>query len=151
MAKAAAVHFTCAECGYSTGRWLGRCPSCGSFGTLAEEAPLAGNGQAEAKPLLRLAEVDVEEAERIATGVPELDRVLGGGLVPASLVLVGGEPGLGKSTLLLTALAAVSKERRALLVTGEESVAQVKLRAERLGGAEPGGIPAENQLETGGG
>ena len=130
MAKAAAVHFTCAECGYSTGRWLGRCPSCGSFGTLAEEAPLAANGQAEARPLLRLAEVEVEDAERIATGVPELDRVLGGGLVPASLVLVGGEPGVGKSTLLLMALAAISRDRRALLVTGEESTAQVKLRAE---------------------
>src|SRR5256714_888117 len=148
MAKAAAVHFTCAECGYSTGRWLGRCPSCGSFGTLAEEAPLAANGHAEAKPLLRLAEVEIEEAERITTGVPELDRVLGGGLVPASLVLVGGEPGVGKSTLLLMALAAISRDRRALLVTGEESTAQVKLRAARLGGAEQVEILAETNLET---
>src|SRR5205807_2455011 len=88
------------------------------------------------------------EAQRIATGVAELDRVLGGGLVPASLVLVGGEPGVGKSTLLLTALAAMSKERRALLVTGEESVAQVKLRAERLGGAERVEILAETELDT---
>jgi DNA repair protein RadA/Sms len=89
MAKAAAVHFSCAECGYSTGRWLGRCPGCGSFGTLTEEAPPAANGNGEAKPLLRLADVEVEDAERIPTGVAELDRVLGGGLVPASLVLVG--------------------------------------------------------------
>src|SRR5438128_3919709 len=148
MAKAAAVHYSCAECGYSTGRWLGRCPSCGSFGTLLEESAPAANGHAEAKPLLRLAEVEVEEAARISTGVPELDRVLGGGLVPASLVLVGGEPGVGKSTLLLTALAAMSKDRRALLVTGEESVAQVKLRAERLGGAERVEILAETELET---
>ena len=148
MAKAAAVHFSCAECGYSTGRWLGRCPGCGSFGTLAEEGLPAANGNGEAKPLLRLAEVEVEEADRIATGVPELDRVLGGGLVPASLVLVGGEPGVGKSTLLLMALAAISRERRALLVTGEESTAQVKLRAARLGGAEKVEILAETNLEA---
>ena len=148
MAKAAAVHFSCAECGYSTGRWLGRCPGCGSFGTLAEEAPPAANGKGKARPLLRLADVEVEDAERIATGVPELDRVLGGGLVPASLVLVGGEPGVGKSTLLLMALAAISRERRALLVTGEESSAQVKLRAARLGGAEQVEILAETNLET---
>jgi DNA repair protein RadA/Sms len=148
MAKAVAVHFSCAECGYSTGRWLGRCPGCGSFGTLAEEAPPDANGKGEAKPLLRLSEVEVEEADRIATGVPELDRVLGGGLVPASLVLVGGEPGVGKSTLLLMALAAISRERRALLVTGEESSAQVKLRAARLGGAESVEILAETDLET---
>jgi DNA repair protein RadA/Sms len=148
MAKAAAVHYSCAECGYSTGRWLGRCPGCGTFGTLAEEAPPAPNGNDEAKPLLRLAEVEVEDAERIATGVPELDRVLGGGLVPASLVLVGGEPGVGKSTLLLMALSAISRHRRALLVTGEESAAQVKLRAARLGGAEKVEILAETNLET---
>jgi DNA repair protein RadA/Sms len=148
MAKAASLHFSCSECGYSTGRWLGRCPSCASFGTLAEEAPPAANGHAEAKPLLRLADVEVEDAERIPTGVPELDRVLGGGLVPASLVLVGGEPGVGKSTLLLMALAAISRDRRALLVTGEESTAQVKLRAARLGGAEQVEILAETNLEV---
>ena len=148
MAKAAAVHFSCAECGYSTGRWLGRCPGCGNFGTLAEEAPPAANGNGEVKPLLRLADVEVEDAERIPTGVPELDRVLGGGLVPASLVLVGGEPGVGKSTLLLMALAAISRDRRALLVTGEESSAQVKLRAARLGGAEQVEILAETNLDA---
>ncbi len=75
------------------------------------------------RPPLRLVDVEVDEAERIATGVAELDRVLGGGLVPVSLVLVGGEPGVGKSTLLLSALAAISRDRRALLATGEESVA----------------------------
>src|SRR6188508_3163775 len=148
MAKAAPVHFSCAECGYSTGRWLGRCPGCGSFGTLAEEAAAAANGSAQPKPLLRLAEVEVDEAQRIETGVPELDRVLGGGLVPASLVLVGGEPGVGKSTLLLMALAAISRERRALLVTGEESTAQVKLRAARLGGTENVEILAETELDA---
>src|SRR6266542_4958869 len=100
MAKAA-VQYACSECGYSAGRWFGRCPGCGSFGTLEEEAAEAA-GNADARPLLRLVDVEVDEATRIPTGVPELDRVLGGGLVPASLVLVGGEPGVGKSTLLLT-------------------------------------------------
>jgi DNA repair protein RadA/Sms len=146
MAKAA-MKYACAECGYSAGRWFGRCPGCGSFGTLAEEAPEPA-GKAAARPLLRLVDVEVEEAARFATGVPELDRVLGGGLVPASLVLVGGEPGVGKSTLLLTALAAMSKDRRALLVTGEESVAQVKLRAARLGGAGNVEILAETELDA---
>ena len=103
---------------------------------------------AESRPLLRLVDVQVEEADRISTGVEELDRVLGGGLVPASLVLVGGEPGIGKSTLLLSALRAMSAERRVLLVTGEESAAQVKLRAARLGGAGGIEILAETELAT---
>ena len=148
MAKPA-VQYACTECGYAAGRWFGKCPGCSSFGTLVEEiAGEAGRAKAAAKPLLRLVDVQVEEAERIATGVPELDRVLGGGLVPASLVLVGGEPGVGKSTLLLTALQAMSAERRSLLITGEESVAQVKLRAERLGGAANVEILAETELDA---
>ena len=148
MAKAATV-FACAECGHSSGRWFGKCPGCGTFGSLVEEAPPDARATtARAKPLLRLVDVDAEEATRISTGVPELDRVLGGGLVPASLVLVGGEPGVGKSTLLLSALSAISADRRALLVTGEESTAQVKLRAQRLGGAERVEILAETELET---
>jgi DNA repair protein RadA/Sms len=146
MAKAAVQH-ACTECGYSAGRWFGKCPGCGSFGTLVEELPAQASA-ARAKPLLRLIDVEAEDAERIPTGVGELDRVLGGGLVPASLVLVGGEPGVGKSTLLLSALAAISRERRALLVTGEESSAQVKLRAARLGGAERVEILAETELES---
>src|SRR5262245_38946025 len=148
MAKPA-VQFACSECGYTAGRWFGECPGCAAFGTLVEET--VGKvvaGKAPPKPLLRLVDVKVEEAQRISTGVPELDRVLGGGLVPASLVLVGGEPGVGKSTLLLTALRAMSAERRTLLITGEESVAQVKLRAERLGGAANVEILAETELET---
>ncbi len=149
MAKAkAAASFACSECGYSTGRWFGKCPSCGSFGTLTEDAPVTATSTAQARPLLRLAQVQSEDAERIPTGVPELDRVLGGGLVPASLVLVGGEPGVGKSTLLLSALAHISQARRALLVTGEESAAQVKLRAERLGGTERVEILAETDLDA---
>jgi DNA repair protein RadA/Sms len=147
MAKAAVQH-ACTECGYSAGRWFGKCPGCGAFGTLIEEVAAQRTARAAAKPLLRLVDVEAEEAARMSTGVAELDRVLGGGLVPASLVLVGGEPGVGKSTLLLSALASMSKSRRALLVTGEESTAQVKLRAARLGGAEKVEILAETELET---
>jgi len=143
-----AIKYACAECGYAAGRWFGKCPGCNAFGTLIEDAPPDPGGAVAPKPLLRLVDVDAAEAERIGTGVPELDRVLGGGLVPASLVLVGGEPGVGKSTLLLTALRAMSETRRVVLVTGEESVAQVKLRAARLGGAANVEILAETELET---
>ena len=150
MAKAASLQHSCTECGTISGRWLGRCPGCGAFGTMVEEAvPARGAATAApARPLLRLVEVEAEEADRIPTGLEELDRVLGGGLVPASLVLVGGEPGVGKSTLLLSALGAISRDRRALLVTGEESVVQVKLRASRLGGCEAVEILAETELDT---
>src|SRR6187399_3166436 len=147
MAKPA-VNYACTDCGYSAGRWFGKCPGCNAFGTLIEDVAGPPAAKVPPQPLLRLVEVEATEAERISTGVPELDRVLGGGLVPASLVLVGGEPGVGKSTLLLTALASISKDRRALLVTGEESTAQVKLRAQRLGGAEGVEILAETELET---
>ena len=148
MAKPA-VNYACTDCGYTAGRWFGKCPGCNEFGTLVEE--LVGGAipqQPQSRPLLRLVDVKADEAARIPTGVPEFDRVLGGGLVPASLVLVGGEPGVGKSTLLLSALAAMSKDRRALLVTGEESAAQVKLRAERLGGAAQVEVLAETELES---
>src|SRR5438067_11469816 len=147
MAKPA-VTYACTDCGYSAGRWFGKCPGCNAFGTLIEDVVGAPSAKAPPQPLLRLVDVEASEAQRIHTGVAELDRVLGGGLVPASLVLVGGEPGVGKSTLLLTALAAMSRERRALIVTGEESVAQVKLRAERLGGAERVEVLAETELDT---
>jgi DNA repair protein RadA/Sms len=150
MAKVV-VQFACTECGTTAGRWLGRCPGCGAFGTLVEELtgretePAARPRQAPS----RLGDVAADEKQRISSGVPELDRVLGGGIVPASLVLVGGEPGVGKSTLLLSALGAVSRSGgRALLVTGEESAAQVRLRAARLGGADDVEILAETELEA---
>jgi DNA repair protein RadA/Sms len=151
VAKAAVKH-ACTECGYSTGRWLGRCPDCGSWGTLAEERVaakqmVASTASASARPLLRLVDVEAADAERLPSGVTELDRVLGGGLVPASLVLVSGDPGIGKSTLLLMALRAMSRERSVLLVTGEESAAQVKLRADRLGGGEGIALLAETNLD----
>jgi DNA repair protein RadA/Sms len=151
MAKAALQH-ACSECGYTTGKWLGRCPACGEWGTLVEEralapAPGVRGAPAQGRPLLRLVEVEASDAQRIPTGVAELDRVLGGGLVPASLVLVSGDPGIGKSTLLLMALQAMSTERTVVLITGEESSAQVKLRADRLGGAGDVHILAETNLD----
>jgi len=144
------VQFTCTECGTTSGRWLGRCPGCAAFGTLVEELHGSDAGSAvEALIPIPLGEVSADEAERIITGISELDRVLGGGLVPASLVLVGGEPGVGKSTLLLSALGAIARSgRRALLVTGEESAAQVSLRATRLGGADTVEILAETELDA---
>ena len=145
MAKAS-VKFACTECGQSTARWLGQVPGLrlvrdARRGGASGPARLPVARPERARTPLRLDEVEIEAAARIPTGLTELDRVLGGGIVPASLVLVGGEPGVGKSTLLLMALASISRERRALLVTGEESAAQVKLRAERLGGAAGGGDP----------
>jgi len=152
MARSAAV-FLCSACGHEPPKWHGRCPGCGEWNTIVEETRAAAPGPSrKAARALRpvpLGEVEAPAVARLTTGIGELDRVLGGGLVPASLVLVGGEPGVGKSTLLLTALAAVSRAgRRALLVTGEESTAQVKLRADRLGGAERVEILAETELDT---
>ena len=146
-----AVQFVCSECGTGAPRWLGKCPGCGAFGTLLEEsrAPSSGAGAARARAPIALGQVLTNETKRISTGSPELDRVLGGGIVPASLLLVGGEPGVGKSTLLLSALGAISRNaKRALLVTGEESVAQVSLRAGRLGGTEDVRILAETELDV---
>jgi DNA repair protein RadA/Sms len=145
------VQHVCSECGTASPRWLGKCPGCGAFGTLVEElhATEAASPAARAKAPTPLGEISASEGTRISTGVPELDRVLGGGLVPASLVLVGGEPGVGKSTLLLSALGAIARAGgRALLVTGEESAVQVSLRAARLGGAELVAILAETELDT---
>jgi len=145
------VQFTCSECGTTSGRWLGKCPGCGVFGSLVEElhgSPTESVTAVALKPI-PIGSVRLEDADRISTGVAELDRVLGGGLVPGSLVLVGGEPGVGKSTLLLTALGAIARTgRRALLVTGEESASQVSLRAARLGGAESVDILAETELDA---
>ena len=145
------VKYVCSECGTASPRWLGKCPGCDAFGTLVEELQGVRGAEAGARAgaPVPLGEVSVVEAERISSGVPELDRVLGGGIVPASLVLVGGEPGVGKSTLLLSALGAIARAGRcALLVTGEESAPQVSLRAARLGGAEGVRILAETELAT---
>jgi DNA repair protein RadA/Sms len=133
--------FICRECGYASPGWLGRCPGCGQWNTIAEEAvpertgPRGGRPPVAAPAPLRLTDVDPGAQGRVDTGLSEFNRVLGGGLVAGSVVLVGGEPGVGKSTLLLQAL--LSMEARGistLLISGEESAAQVKLRSVRLGG-----------------
>lgn len=133
--------FRCSGCGDASPKWLGRCPSCEAWNTLEEEPADRGalGGPPSSSRPLPVTEVDLEEWLPLATGIDELDRVLGGGLVPGSVTLVGGEPGIGKSTLLLQALGAMAGAgARVLLVTAEESAQQVRLRAERLGTLHPG-------------
>ena len=139
MAKAKTVFF-CTNCGNESPKWQGRCPGCGQWNTLIEhiEKPAAA-GRAKSAPVgmsrtpKRIHDVDTGDEIRFHTGMGELDRVLGGGAVEGSLVLVGGAPGIGKSTLLLQICANICKGRRVLYASGEESERQLKLRAERLG------------------
>jgi DNA repair protein RadA/Sms len=135
------THFTCQSCGYQAAKWLGRCTECGSWGSLVEEAELSQASQArpawgaasgQAKPIL-LKDIESAKEARRLTMIAELDRVLGGGVVHGSLVLIGGDPGIGKSTLLLMAIDRLSVDRPALYVSGEESLQQTRMRAERLG------------------
>jgi len=138
MAKTKTIFF-CTACGNETPKWMGRCPSCGAYNTMEEhiEKPSAP-GRARTAPVgvsrraQRLREVTTDSEIRFSTGMGELDRVLGGGAVAGSLVLVGGAPGIGKSTLLLQICNQLCRERRVLYVSGEESERQIKLRAERL-------------------
>ena len=133
--------FVCQSCGSTSARWSGRCDGCGEWNTLVEEnvdsgvgaGPLARKtGRGHAVELVALAG-DTAEAPRIATGIAELDRVTGGGFVPGSALLVGGDPGIGKSTLLTQTAAALAKAGKPVVyVSGEEAVAQVRLRAQRL-------------------
>ena len=141
MARVRTVH-RCQECGATTPRWQGRCPSCEAWNTLVEEieapapAPVLSGPWASStsEPALPIADVDVNAVHAVPVGVPEVDRVLGGGLVPGAVTLLGGEPGIGKSTLLLQVAAGVAATgRRVLYVTAEESTAQIRARAERLG------------------
>ncbi len=139
MAKAAPV-FVCAECGATHGKWAGRCDACGAWNSIHEETALAGAqaaglGKTRGRTVPLVALSGTEPAPpRISAGVGELDRVLGGGLVPASAVLVGGDPGIGKSTLLLQAAAAFARQgAKAIYVSGEEAAAQIRMRAARLG------------------
>jgi len=136
--------YACAECGHASPKWLGQCPACKQWNTLHEEVAVQeargpSRGWAPAKGTVRpipLHEVEASEEERQKTGIGELDRVLGGGVVPGALILLGGDPGIGKSTLLLCALdrlAAADPDRPILYVSGEESARQIKLRAARLG------------------
>lgn len=137
MAKEKSI-YTCTECGASSPKWLGKCPGCGAWNTLVEavaEAPSRNRYQSLAKSqaVATLSEIEASEVDRQPTGIDELDRVLGGGIVAGGVVLIGGDPGIGKSTLLLQALDSLSRTMRALYVTGEESGAQVALRSRRLG------------------
>jgi DNA repair protein RadA/Sms len=150
MAKPSTA-FVCSACGTESAKWHGRCPGCGAWNTLAEGAKASGTRapRAAAKPV-RLAEVEAERHARLKTQIGELDRILGGGLVPGSLVLIGGSPGIGKSTLTSMALGNLQGAgRRTLYVSGEESAAQIRLRAERLPGAALD-VPvlAETDLDT---
>lgn len=147
MAKARTTAFFCKECGYESSKWMGQCPACREWNTLVEE-PLAktsspgagrmglGSSKAAAftaRPSL-LSEINLEEQDRIPTGFKELDRVLGDGIVTGSLVLVGGDPGIGKSTLLLQVCRLLAgRGQRVLYISGEESLKQIKMRANRIG------------------
>ena len=136
MPKPSKFAFVCQQCGNASPKWAGRCPSCGGWNTLVEErvvAPPKGRPARSRATPIALADVPADEEQRLVTGLPEFDRVLGGGIVRGSLVLLGGEPGIGKSSLLAQVSARVSARGAVLYVTGEESPAQVKLRARRLG------------------
>jgi len=143
-------HYECQQCGYQVPRWLGRCPDCGTWGSLTEVLVPAGShseasggsrprtGTASAAAAVPLTEVAGVEHRRLRTGIGELDRVLGGGLVPGAMILVGGDPGVGKSTLLLQAAGALARQGLTILyVSGEESLAQVSERGRRLGSDVP--------------
>ena len=137
MAKKPRVIHTCTECGYSSPKWLGRCPECGSWGTLQEEAPVASgpvktSSLTPSAPASPITKVEAAATKTVKSGIRELDRVLGSGVVPGSVVLMAGEPGVGKSTLLLEVASRWAKQgRKALYVTAEESAGQVRARAER--------------------
>jgi len=158
MAKDKTI-YTCSECGGTSPKWLGKCPHCGAWNTLEETRaePAAGKNRMQAlarglnaaQPVTTLSEIEAAEVARTPTGLEELDRVLGGGIVAGGVVLIGGDPGIGKSTLLLQALDALSRQMPVLYVTGEESGAQVALRARRLGldGSQVR-VQAEIQLEN---
>lgn len=145
--------FTCQKCGSQSPKWLGKCPDCGSWNSMAEEVAVkagAGLSVGERSRPIPICDVPAQSEARVETGIGELDRVLGGGIVPGSLVLIGGDPGIGKSTLLLQAMhnLAAGKEK-VLYVSGEESASQTRLRGERLGASHRNLlILAENSLEA---
>ena len=151
MAKAKGSVFFCGECGYESTKWLGKCPACGSWNTMLEQKKVSSvpsiNNLAYAHAI-PLADVTTTASGRVSSGIGELDRVLGGGIVPDSVTLLGGDPGIGKSTLLMQTAAELTKQGTVLYVTGEESASQLKLRAERLGVGGDMLILAENDLSA---
>lgn len=153
MAAKAKTIFVCSECGGETARWSGQCPSCGAWNTLSEELrtkTATGNAPRvmTAAPK-KLADIAEQDEPRLQTGIKELDRVLGGGIVPGGLMLIGGDPGIGKSTLLLQVCAQVGATRNILYVSGEESARQIRLRADRLGvDTERLFVLCENDMDT---
>ncbi len=151
MAKAKGSVFFCGECGYESTKWLGKCPACGSWNTMLEQKKISSvpsiNNLAYAHAI-PLADVTTTASGRVSSGIGELDRVLGGGIVPGSVTLLGGDPGIGKSTLLMQTAAELTKQGTVLYVTGEESASQLKLRAERLGVGGDMLILAENDLSA---
>ena len=144
--------YACGACGTQVAKWVGRCPECQEWGTVEELAPAAAraatNGRLASSPV-PIGEIDLSDVARRPTGVSELDRVLGGGLVDGSVILIGGEPGIGKSTLVLQVLASCATRGEVLLVTGEESAVQVAARAQRLDlDCAPVKVLAETRLEA---
>ncbi len=155
MAKAK-TQYACTECGGTSNKWAGQCPACGQWNTMVESVMEAATnrfagkpqGLVQGAPVMRLTDIEALDVPRFGTGIEEFDRVLGGGLVAGGVVLIGGDPGIGKSTLLLQALANLSRVKSALYVSGEESGSQVALRAKRLGiDAGDLQLQAEIQLE----
>ena len=139
MAKAKKTVFFCQECGYESPKWMGQCPGCKSWNTFVEETVSPNQtkhqeatGRKKAEPVA-LSEISLDEEDRIHTGIKELDRVLGGGIVQGSMTLVGGDPGIGKSTLLLQVCRNLADQVSVLYISGEESLKQIKLRAQRIG------------------
>jgi DNA repair protein RadA/Sms len=161
MAKKKSTVYVCGECGHEERRWLGRCPSCGSWNSFREESAAAGGGPSggagergsegrrESRHPRDLARVGTESQHRLDTGIGEVNRVLGGGITAGSSVLIGGEPGIGKSTLMMQLAARLHIEETVLYVSGEESAAQLKMRADRLGiGGAKIRVVCENDLDA---
>src|SRR5919201_2583454 len=146
MARIAIQH-VCRQCGFRTAKWFGKCGGCGAFGSVEEQPSRAGGRPLS--PVLPIDQVPLSPGRREKTGIGELDRALGGGLVPGAVVLLAGDPGIGKSTLLLSALDRLARLGPVLYISGEESLQQIRLRGERLGTLSPGlHLAAETDAEV---
>ena len=140
MATRSKTVFVCSECGYETPKWAGKCPGCGEWNTMVEDVRLPQKSAVSAAPrpahtfsATPLSQINAADEHRFVTGISELDRVLGGGIVKGSVILLSGDPGIGKSTILLQVCNALQRDIKILYVSGEESAIQIKLRAKRIG------------------